>query len=116
MDLQNWKTQLRKGLLDLCLLNLLSRGECYGYDLVQELRRSDVLHMREGTVYPVLARLEEDGLVRGEVRASEAGPPRKYYTITRVGKGALALMNEHWQSVEDAVRYARGQESEDRDE
>ena len=82
MALDNWKTQLRKGLLDLCVLNFLARDEYYGYDLVQELKTIPALSIREGTVYPILARLEEDGLVVSEVRPSDAGPPRKYFNIT----------------------------------
>jgi len=104
MDLQNWQTQLRKGLLDLCVLNLLSTGERYGYVLVQAMKRMPALAIREGTVYPVLARLLEEGLVSSEVRPSDEGPPRKYYMLTPAGRQALRAMNGHWENVENAVR------------
>jgi len=107
MRLQNWKTQLRKGLLELCILNFLRARECYGYDLVQELKQVQGLHMREGTIYPILARLEEDGLVDSRVRSSDNGPPRKYFRLTRTGKQAVEEMNEHWAEVEAAVAIAR---------
>ncbi len=109
MELGKWKTQLRKGLLDLCVLNFLGRREYYGYDLVQDLRRIEGLEMREGTVYPILARLEEDGLVTSQVRPSDAGPPRKYFSITQAGRQAVEAMNTHWELVEVAVRKAREQ-------
>jgi PadR family transcriptional regulator PadR len=107
MELERWKTQLRKGLLDLCVLNFLAAHEYYGYDLVQEMKEIDGLQMREGTIYPILARLEEDGLVRSERRPSDAGPPRKYFIITRAGERAVEEMNRHWRRIEAAVRTAR---------
>lgn len=107
MALGNWKTQVRKGLLDLCVLNFLCRREYYGYDLVQDLKSIDGLQMREGTVYPILARLEEDGLVTSDVRPSSNGPPRKYFRITDAGRRAASDMNAHWDHMEAAVRTAR---------
>jgi len=107
MDLQNWKTQLRKGLLDLCVLNFLRHREYYGYDLVKEVKRINALQMREGTIYPILARLEEDGLVTSEVKPSDTGPPRKYFELTPGGEKAVEEMNRHWGLVEMAVRSAR---------
>ena len=110
---QNWQTQLRKGLLELCVLNLLKVREYYGYDLVQELKQIDGLRMREGTVYPILARLKEDGLVASEMGRSDAGPPRKYFRITSEGERTLEEMNKHWNLLELAVRSARKRETED---
>jgi len=107
MRLQNWKTQLRKGVLELCVLNALSAREYYGYDLVQTLKQIEVLQMREGTVYPILARLEDDGLVTSETRASSAGPPRKYVSITQEGKTYVAKANAHWSEMVSAVKRAQ---------
>ena len=107
MNLQNWKTQLRKGFLDLCILNCLSRRSYYGYDLVQDLKRIEALQMREGTIYPILARLEEDGLVASSMERSSSGPPRKVFRITRTGRGAAGDMNAHWQQLIAAVGLAR---------
>ena len=107
MSLTNWKTQLRKGLLELCLLNLLTRGECYGYDLVQSLKRLEVLRIREGTVYPILARLAEEGLIVSESRPSQAGPARKYFRLTAPGRRHLAAINEHWDAVIAALKECR---------
>ena len=116
MGLSNWRTQIRKGLLDLCVLNFLGGREYYGYDLVQDLKHIDGLRMREGTVYPILARLEEDGLVKSRVRPSTSGPPRKYFKITAAGRRAVKEMNEHFQEMAAAVRAARARAEEDRDE
>jgi len=107
MALQNWKTQLRKGLLELCILNCLNRREFYGYDLVQELKQTDGLAMREGNIYPILARLQEDGFVVSRTKPSDSGPPRKYFSITRMGRAALEEMNEHWSQIEAAVSATR---------
>jgi PadR family transcriptional regulator PadR len=107
MNLQNWKAQLRKGLLDLCVLNFLRTREYYGYDLVQDLKQINGLHMREGNIYPILARLEEDGLVTSQVRPSNSGPPRKYFKITKTGEELLQEMNEHWEEMKLAVTSAR---------
>ena len=107
MSLPNWKTQLRKGLLDLCVLNLLAAREYYGYDLVQDLKTIDGLQIREGNVYPILGRLEEEGLVTADVRPSDSGPPRKYFHITPTGRKAAEAMNEHWDEIGRAVRSAR---------
>ena len=107
MSLQNWRTQVRKGLLDLCVLNFLRGSEYYGYDLVQNLKDIDGLRMREGNVYPILARLEEEGLVRSNVRPSSDGPPRKYFSITSAGVKTTTDMNQHWKRMEKAVKKAR---------
>lgn len=106
MDIGNWKTQLRKGFLELCILNYLKVREFYGYDLVQELKKVDGLAMREGTIYPILARFQEDGLVCSKVQASGNGPPRKYFQITQQGMEILEEMNEHWHCMESAMRLA----------
>ena len=112
MRLQNWKTQLRKGILELCILNALKVKEYYGYDLVQSLKKIDVLQMREGTVYPILARLEEDGLVTSETRPSSSGPPRKYVRITPAGRAYVADANDHWREIVVAVERGRSAQME----
>ncbi len=107
--LDNWKTQLRKGFLDLCILNFLARRPYYGYDLVQELKTIEGTAMREGIVYPILARLQADGLVESETRPSDSGPPRKYYAATREGRACLKEMNSHWKVMTAAMVNATSQ-------
>jgi PadR family transcriptional regulator PadR len=95
----NWTTQLRKGVLELCILNVIGRSRVYGYDIVRQLRGIDALVVREGTIYPILSRLKRDGLVRTSLEESPAGPARKYYELTRRGQQLLDEMNSYWDTL-----------------
>ena len=92
----NWTTQLRKGVLELCILNIIGCGRVYGYDIVRQLRDIDALVVREGTIYPILSRLKRDDLVRTSLEESPEGPARKYYELTRRGQQLLDQMNSYW--------------------
>ena len=107
MELQNWQTQLRKGLLDIVILNFLARGRCHGYEMVKELKKCRGLTLREGNIYPILARLQNDGLVESRTGSGSDGPPRKYFTITEQGRRMLEQMNEHWQMIIESVDKVR---------
>ena len=107
MDLQNWQTQLRKGLLDIVILNFLARGRCHGYEMVQELKKVEGLTLREGNIYPILARLQTDGLVESATEAGTDGPPRKYFTLTDRGRQMLTEMNSHWNTIIASVDEVR---------
>ena len=104
MDLNNWKTQLRKGLLEMVVLNLLQNGKIHGYEMVQKLKRLDGLKIREGNIYAILARLRIDGLVKGDEEASEDGPPRRYFKLTRQGRNVLEDMNSHWDTIKNGLK------------
>jgi PadR family transcriptional regulator, regulatory protein PadR len=97
--LDNWTIQLRKGILELCVLNALAGGERYGYDLVKRLLAVPGLGITEGTIYPLLSRLRVQGLVETRLVESSEGPARKYYRLTRTGKNALELMNRYLQEL-----------------
>lgn len=99
MDLNNWQTQLRKGMLDIVVLNYLSHGRSHGYEMVQALRKIDGLQIREGNIYPILARLQTDGLVEGGTEPSPDGPPRKFFELTDAGRRVLDDMNAHWNQM-----------------
>ena len=99
MNLHNWQTQLRKGLLDLAVLNLLRQGPSHGYDMVRTLKKNQALKIREGNIYPILARLQTDGLVNSHSEISQNGPPRKYFKLTELGYRTLAEMNHHWDQI-----------------
>lgn len=92
----NWTTQLRKGVLELCILNVVGQARVYGYDIVKQLRGIDALVIGEGTVYPILSRLKRDGLVRTTLEESPEGPARKYYELTKRGEQLCAEMNAYW--------------------
>lgn len=104
---ENWTVQLRKGVLDLCLLNVIGRGPVYGYDIVRQLRQVDALVVSEGTIYPILSRLKRDGLVRTYLEESPAGPARKYYELTRRGEQALSGMNGYWDVLTRGIAEIR---------
>jgi PadR family transcriptional regulator PadR len=98
-----WISQLRKGLVEFCILLVLESEESYGYSLVQKLRRTPNLSFTEGTVYPALGRLIEDGLVRVTERPSPMGPPRRYLSLTSGGRLRLAEMSSHWVGICSSV-------------
>jgi PadR family transcriptional regulator PadR len=107
LDFGNWQTQLRKGLLDIVVLNLLEHGQCHGYDMVRTLKQMGGLELREGNIYPILARLQTDGLVASFSEASRDGPPRRYFKLTALGRRALADMNAHWEQVLKSIENVR---------
>jgi PadR family transcriptional regulator PadR len=103
IDLANWTTQLRKGLLELCIVNLLSHGELYAYDLVKRLSELPGIVVSEGTVYPLLSRMRRGGILDTRLEVSAAGPARRYYRLTEQGESTRHLMNFYWQDVIDGV-------------
>ena len=102
--LENWTVQLRRGWIELCVLNAMAEGERYGYDLVRTLASLPGLGITEGTLYPLLSRLRLQGLVSTRLEESSEGPARKYYALTARGRRALESMNAH---VEGLVRQSR---------
>jgi PadR family transcriptional regulator PadR len=108
MDFYNWRTQVRKGILEMVAMNLLGRSERHGYEMVQAMKRLGGLEIREGNIYAILARLQIDGVVRTYTLASSGGPPRKYYKLTTAGKQILRRMNEHWGALCDSIGQIQG--------
>ncbi|MGN6368339.1 MAG: PadR family transcriptional regulator [Phycisphaerae bacterium] len=98
-----WVSQVRKGLLELLVLIALRREELYGYQLLQRLAELDDLALTESTLYPVLARLAADQLVAVRHQPSPAGPPRRYYRLTRAGHRRLEQMLAHWRSLNTSI-------------
>ncbi len=89
--------QLRRGVLEYCVLALLGEAELYGFDLVRRLSEVDGLVTSQGTLYPLLSRLRRDGWVTTTWADSDAGPPRRYYALTADGARALAGFTEEWE-------------------
>jgi PadR family transcriptional regulator PadR len=108
---ENWTTQLRKGVLELCILNIIGRSRVYGYDIVKQLRGVDALVVREGTIYPILSRLKRDGLVRTSIEESSEGPARKYYELTRRGEQQLSEMNAYWTKLTSGIHALSEEQS-----
>ena len=97
--------QMRKGTLQYCVLALLADEERYGFDLVRALAETDGMVTSEGTIYPLLSRLRRDGLVETTWRESTAGPPRRYYRLTKAGSTALGGFVDEWGRFRDAVDH-----------
>jgi PadR family transcriptional regulator, regulatory protein PadR len=101
------QTQLRKGVLELCVLTLLSRADAYGYEIASRLMQD--VGMGEGTIYPLMRRMQNDGLVSTYLQESGSGPPRKYYKLTKSGAQALKSQSAEWLTFEAAVRKILGE-------
>ena len=105
---ENWTTQVRKGFLELCVMNILDGRNLYGYDIVRTLREIEALTISEGTVYPIMSRLKRERFVETSIEESPDGPPRKYYQLTEDGLRQLTWMNEHWKTLEQGIETLRG--------
>lgn len=97
--MKTWVTQLRKGLLEFYVLNVLAIEESYGYRIVERLRRVEGLQITESTVYPILARLTKDGFLQERLSPSSAGPPRRYLSLTPEGRERVEQMNDYWRAL-----------------
>jgi PadR family transcriptional regulator PadR len=100
---RNAVPQLRRGVLEYCVLSLLDGEPRYGFDLVRRLAADEVLVTSEGTIYPLLSRLRRDGWVSTTWVESESGPPRRYYAVTSDGRRALQAFTADWCRFRDAV-------------
>jgi PadR family transcriptional regulator PadR len=98
-----WLTQIKKGLLELCILNLLERESTYGYEIVKRLTAIPGLVITEGTVYPLLSRLKREGVISSRMVESTSGPVRRNYVLTAHGRRHLAELNHSWREISEAV-------------
>ena len=92
----NWTNQLRKGLLELCILNDIRNRKMYGYEIVRKLGRVEGLIINKGAIYPILRRLRRNGLVKIFMQDSPEGPTMKYYKLTEKGRDIVCQMNTYW--------------------
>jgi PadR family transcriptional regulator, regulatory protein PadR len=106
MDLENTKAQMRKGILEYCILSVLSRSSCYASDIIKELKEVKVIVV-EGTLYPILTRQKNAGLLSYRWEESQQGPPRKYYELTDDGRSYLEELDRSWQELVDSVSLIR---------
>lgn len=107
-DITNAKSQMRKGMLEYCILLLLKRQPAYASDIIQQLKDAELLVV-EGTLYPLLTRLRKDGLLAYEWQESTQGPPRKYYELTAMGHKFLDELDRAWGEIERTVTLLRQQ-------
>src|SRR6184192_4446738 len=102
------RSELLRGVLDLCLLAVIEEGPAYGYEMTKRLRARGLSIVGERSIYPLLGRLEREGLVETHRAASDSGPPRKYYRPSREGRRTLAAGVSEWRAARDAVDAVLG--------
>lgn len=102
MNLENTKAQMRKGVLELCILSMLQEKDAYASDIIDHLKSAEIIVV-EGTLYPLLTRLKNAGILAYRWEESTSGPPRKYYSLTKKGTEALAELNKSWIKLVEAV-------------
>ena len=107
-DSDGRRSQLLRGVLDLCLLAVVEEEPAYGYEMTKRLRARGLSIVGEGSIYPLLGRLERDGLLDTYRAASNGGPPRKYYRLTPAGERTLAAGMSEWRAARDAVDAVLG--------
>lgn len=106
MNIDNAKSQMRKGMLEYCVMLLLRREACYTSDIISRLKEAEMIVV-EGTLYPLLTRLRKDGLLCYEWRESTQGPPRKYYALTAEGEKFLSQLDEVWNSLDNSIKTVK---------
>jgi len=102
MNVENAKAQMRKGILEYCILLLLDKKDAYASDIINQLKENQLIVV-EGTLYPLLTRQKNTGLLSYRWEESSQGPPRKYYTITELGKAYLKEMDKSWNELVDTI-------------
>ncbi len=107
MNIDNAKSQMRKGMLEYCVLLLLRQRPAYASDIIHRLKDADLLVV-EGTLYPLLSRLKNDGLLSYEWQESTQGPPRKYYALTPEGNEFLEGLDTAWGEIANTVNILKG--------
>jgi PadR family transcriptional regulator, regulatory protein PadR len=100
-EVQSLNVQFKKGVLELCVLILISNKDQYGYELAQHI--SNKIEVAEGTLYPLLRRLTKEGFLTTYLKESTEGPPRKYYTLTESGRGYMNMLVKEWRQFATAV-------------
>ncbi|UKN03073.1 PadR family transcriptional regulator [Paracrocinitomix mangrovi] len=103
MKVENTKAQMRKGILEYCILTVLSKREAYPSDIIDELKKAKLIVV-EGTLYPLLTRLKNAGLLQYNWVESSSGPPRKYYSLTEEGHEFLNELKSTWNELHEAVQ------------
>ncbi|MFA5134405.1 MAG: PadR family transcriptional regulator [Patescibacteria group bacterium] len=101
-ELENTRAQMRKGILEFCILLVISAGKIYASDILKQLERADLIVV-EGTLYPLLSRLKNTGLLEYTWEESKSGPPRKYYILTKKGKETVKQLSHTWGKFNQSI-------------
>ena len=102
MNIEKTKAQMKKGILEMVILSIISKKEVYASDIISQLKESKLLVV-EGTLYPLLTRLKNEGMLEYRWEESKSGPPRKYYTITEIGKNTFIQLKAGWREISEAI-------------
>lgn len=106
MKIENTKAQMRKGVLEFCILSILENEEAYPSEIIEKLKAGKLIVV-EGTLYPLLTRLKNANLLQYRWEESKSGPPRKYYSLTEEGKKFLNELESTWEDLVNAVKLTR---------
>ncbi|MDO4272565.1 MAG: PadR family transcriptional regulator [Eubacteriales bacterium] len=110
MNIDEWKSQIKRGTLEYCILLMISSKKYYGYEILQKLDDYPIIAAKESTIYPLLRRLlKEEYLTSSWQETTEGLPPRKYYTITDKGREYLYAMSEEWDNLLSAISDLKGE-------
>lgn len=102
-DMSIWKSEIRRGVVELCLLTAACEREGYGYEIIQRIQQKSGIELTESTVYPMLTRLANQGLLATRLEKSPQGPSRRYFRLTADGRRKYEAMLEHWESFTESV-------------
>lgn len=109
MNLDDWKSQIKRGTLEFCILLMIRRRPSYGYEIISTLEKYPILSAKENTIYPLLRRLLNEGWISSSWQESAEGlPPRKYYALTDTGREYLEAMSGEWESLLASIQEIKG--------
>lgn len=109
MNIEDWKSQIKRGTLEYCVLLLISQKDCYGYEIMSELSKYSIVAVKESTTYPLLRRLEKDNYLRSYWKETTEGlPPRKYYSLTKTGEEYVRQISIEWENLITVIDSLKG--------
>lgn len=110
MNIEDWKSQIKRGTLEFCILMMIKQKPTYGYEMISILEKYPILAVKENTIYPLLRRLQKDELIVSSWQESTEGlPPRKYYSITDSGLAYIGAMAAEWDNLLNAISEIKGE-------
>lgn len=112
MNIDDWKSQIRRGTLEFCILLMIKQRESYGYEIISTLEKYPILAAKENTIYPLLRRLlKEDYISSFWQEGIEGLPSRKYYSVTDKGLAYIAAMSDEWDTLLNAINEIKGEQN-----
>lgn len=110
MNIEDWKSQIKRGTLEFCILLMIRQKPTYGYEIISTLEKYPILAVKENTIYPLLRRLQKEELIKSFWQEGVEGlPPRKYYSITDKGNECIAAMSDEWANLLNAITEIKGE-------